>query len=108
MNEIVIYKTPDNQTAIDVQFDGETVWLNQSHISDLFHRDRTVISKHITNVFKEGELEEKVVCANFAHTTQHGAIKDKQQKINTKQYNLDVIISIGYRVKSKQGTAFYQ
>ena len=75
MSEIVIYQTPDNQTQIDVQFEGETFWLTQEDISQLFERDRTVISKHLRNIFKEGELEEIVVSANFAHTTQHGAIK---------------------------------
>jgi hypothetical protein len=59
MSEIVIYKTPDEQTAIEVQFEGETVWLTQSQITELFQRDRTVITKHINNIFKEGELEEK-------------------------------------------------
>lgn len=62
MNEIVIYKTPDKQTAIDVQFDGETVWLNQSQIIDLLQRDRTVIIKNINIFFKEGELKEKAMC----------------------------------------------
>lgn len=108
MNEIEIYKTSDNKTEIEVRFDGETVWLTQSEISELFQRDRTVITKHINNVFKEGELDEKLVCANFAHTTQHGAIKGKQQETTSKGYNLDVIISVGYRVKSKRGTQFRQ
>lgn len=108
MNEIVIYTSSENQTQIEVNFDNETVWLTQKQIAELFLKDRTVISKHISNVFKEGELDEKVVCANFAHTTQHGAIKGKTQETNTKYYNLDVIISVGYRVKSKQGTQFRQ
>lgn len=108
MNEIEIYKGKEGNTQIEVKFDGDTVWLNQSQISELFQRDRTVITKHISNVFKEGELEEKVVCANFAHTTQHGAIKGKTQETVQKYYNLDVIISVGYRVKSKQGTQFRQ
>lgn len=77
-------------------------------MSKLFERDRTVIGRHIRNIFNEGELNEKVACANFAHTTQHGAIKGKIQKSTTTVYNLDVIISVGYRVKSKQGTQFRQ
>nr|WP_223157445.1 RhuM family protein [Sulfurovum sp. bin170] len=72
----------------------------------LFNRDRSVISKHIKNIFKEEELEEKVVCANFAHTTQHGAIEGKTQTKDIQCYTLDVIISVGYRVKSKEGTKF--
>jgi len=74
----------------------------------LFGRDRTVISRHIRNIFTEGELKENMVCANFAHTTPHGAIKDKTQTIDIQYYSLDVIISVGYRVKSKQGTIFRQ
>ncbi len=77
-------------------------------MSELFERDRTVITKHISNIFKEGELDEKLVCANFAHTTRHGAIIDKTQEQEVKYYNLDVIISVGYRVKSKRGILFRQ
>jgi len=108
MNEIEIYKSADNQTQIEVKFDNDTVWLTQSQISELFKRERTVITKHINNVFKEGELDEKVVSADFAHTTKHGAIAGKTQETTVKCYNLDVIISVGYRVKSKQGTQFRQ
>jgi len=108
MNDIEIYKTKDNQTEIAVKFEQDTVWLTQNQISELFQRDRTVITKHINNVFKEGELDELLVCANFAHTTQHGAIVGKTQEKTIKCYNLDVIISVGYRVKSKQGTQFRQ
>jgi death-on-curing family protein len=108
MSKIEIYTNKNNETSIEVQFENETVWLNQSQMADLFGRDRTVIAKHINNSFKEEELEKKVVCANFAHTTRHGAIKGKTQDKNVKYYNLDVIISVGYRVKSKQGTQFRQ
>lgn len=103
-----IYKTVDNLTELNVLFDNETVWLNQKQLASLFNRDRTVISRHISNVFKEGELEKDLVCAKFAHTTQHGAIKGKEQLAETEFYNLDVIISVGYRVKSVQGTQFRQ
>ncbi|MDD3721225.1 MAG: RhuM family protein [Lutibacter sp.] len=106
MSEIEIYKNPDNQSNIEVKFEQDTVWLSQSQISELFQRDRTVITRHINNVFKEGELEKELVCANFALTTQHGAVKGKTQKTNVTFYNLDVIISVGYRVKSKSGTNF--
>jgi hypothetical protein len=105
-NQIEIYQAKDGTTQINVQFEQETVWLNQEQLTQLFNRDRTVIGRHIRNIFKEGELKEGVVCANFAHTTQHGAIKGKTQIKNTKHYNLDVIISVGYRVKSQQGTQF--
>lgn len=108
MSEIIIYQTKDAQTEITVQFDGDTVWLNQEQLAQLFERDRTVITKHLKNIFKERELEENVVCANFAHTTQHGAIKGKTQKKDTKYYNLDAIISVGYRVNSIRGTQFRQ
>jgi prophage maintenance system killer protein len=107
-NQIEIYKSLDNSTEIRVQFENESVWLTQSQLSDLFHKDRTVISKHISNIFKENELDRDEVCAKFAHTTQHGAIKGKTQEATSVYYNLDVIISVGYRVKSKQGTQFRQ
>ena len=108
MNEIEIYHSLENKIEINVLLTNDTVWLNQNQLSELFKRDRTVISKHINSIFREEELNENVVCANFAHTTLHGAIKGKTQQTNTKYYNLDVIISIGYRVKSKEGTQFRQ
>ena len=107
-SEILLYQTEDGQTKIDVRLEDETVWLSQAQMGELFQKERSVITKHINNVFKEGELEEEKVCANFAHTTQHGAIKGKTQIQNLKLYNLDVIISVGYRVKSHQGTKFRQ
>ena len=105
-NKIIIYQTEDGQTQIDVRMENETVWLTQAQMAVLFQKDRTVITRHINNVFKEGELEKEQVCANFAHTTQHGAIAGKTQTQDIILYNLDVIISVGYRVKSKRGTAF--
>ena len=107
-NQIVIYQTPDGQTSIDVKLEKETVWLTRQQMAELFQRDKTVILRQIQNIFKEGELEENVVCANFAHTTQHGAIPDKTQEATVKLYNLDVIISVGYRVKSQRGVQFRQ
>jgi hypothetical protein len=86
----------------------ETVWLSQAQMGELFQKERSVITKHIKNIFEEGELQEELVSANFAHTTQHGAIKGKTQVKNVKLYNLDVIISVGYRIKSHQGTKFRQ
>ena len=105
---IEIYHSSDGQTEIEVTFDNETVWLNQEQLSQLFERDRTVIGRHIRSIFSEGELVEEVVCADFAHTTQHGAIKGKTQTKKAKYYNLDIIISVGYRVKSVRGTQFRQ
>jgi hypothetical protein len=75
-------------------------------MATLFGKARTTITEHIQNVFKEGELNEDVVCRNFRLTTQHGAIEGKTQEVSVKHYNLDVIISVGYRVKSQQGTQF--
>lgn len=100
-NRIVIYQTVDGETNIDVTFQDETVWLSQAQMAELFQKDRTVISRHINNIFKEGELERETTCANFAHI---GAAGDRQYI--TTLYNLDVIISVGYRVKSKRGTQF--
>ena len=107
-NQIVIYQTDDGQAVIDVRMENETVWLTQAQMAELFQKDRTVITRHIRNIFKEGELNEKVVCAKFAHTTQHGAIKGKEQRQEVILYNLDVIISVGYRVKSQRGVQFRQ
>lgn len=95
--EIIIYQAPDGKTRLEVQLEDETVWLTQSQMVDLFGRDRTVITRHINNIFKEGELDEKSN-VHFLHI----ANSDKP----VKTYNLDVIISVGYRIKSKQGTQF--
>ena len=105
--QIIVYKSPDG-SELPVKTDGETVWLTQRQMCQLFGRDRTVITKHINNIFKEGELVREVVCAKFAHTTPHGAVKGKSQIQEVVLYNLDVIISVGYRVKSLQGTRFRQ
>lgn len=105
-NEILLYSTPNGNVKVEIYLQNETIWLTQQKIADLFGVDRTVVTKHIGNIFKSGELNEQVVCANFAHTTQHGAIKGKTQETITKFYNLDAIISVGYRVNSSQATAF--
>lgn len=107
-SEIEIYQSSDGHTEVQVTFDEETVWLSQEQLGQLFDRDRTVVGRHIKNIFKEGELDESVVCADFAHTTEHGAIKGKTQSKTTRYYNLDVIISVGYRVKSIRGAQFRQ
>ncbi|OIP01215.1 MAG: hypothetical protein AUJ98_05190, partial [Bacteroidetes bacterium CG2_30_33_31] len=105
-NEIIIYQNEVSSTKIEVRLEEETVWLTIDQISGLFQRDRSVISRHINNIFKEGELNRELVCAFFAHTTQHGAIPGKTQTNNVEHFNLDVIISVGYRVKSQRGTQF--
>ena len=105
-DQVVIYQTEDGQTQIDVRLENETVWLTQAQMDELFQKDRTVITRHINNVFKEKELEREEVSVKIAHTTQHGAIEGKTQTQELMLYNLDVIISVGYRVKSKRGTAF--
>lgn len=103
---IIIYQTEDGQTKVDAIFSGETVWLSLNQMADLFQRDKSTISRHIKNVFEEGELDRKVVVSKFATTTQHGAIEGKTQTHETEFYNLDVIISVGYRVHSLRGTQF--
>jgi len=104
----IIFKTQDEQVSVDVRFEEETVWLTQEQMAVLFGKARNTISEHIKNIFKEGELVEEVACRNFRHTTQHGAIEGKTQEVSVKLYSLDVIISVGYRVKSLRGTQFRQ
>jgi hypothetical protein len=102
MSEIIIYQNEENQSEVEVRFDDETVWLNRQQISSLFDRDIKTIGKHINNIFQEGELEQPSVVAKFATT----AIDRKTYQVE--YYNLDMIISIGYRVNSKRGTQFRQ
>jgi hypothetical protein len=105
-SELLIYQAPDGQIKIDVRLEDETVWLTQDHMAQLFGKAKSTISEHIRNVFNEGELDENVVVRKFRTTTRHGAIKGKTQSKEVQFYNLDVIISVGYRVKSQQGTQF--
>lgn len=102
-SKIEIYKTPDGETEVQVQFDKDTVWLNQYHLAELFDTDRTSITKHLKNIFETGELDEISTCAKIAQVRQEGK---RQVKREVLYYNLDVIISVGYRVNSKQGTQF--
>ncbi len=102
MSEVVIYQMEDGKTNLEVQLDEETVWLNLNQIVALFGRDKSVVSRHINNIFREEELDRKAVVANFATTAADG----KTYQVN--YFNLDVIISVGYRVKSVQGTLFRQ
>jgi len=103
---IVIFTTEDDKVSVDVTVQDETVWVTQKTMAELFEVDRTSITKHLKNIFEERELDEKVVCAFFSHTTQHGAIAEKTQTGKIKYYNLDAIISVGYRVNSKKATQF--
>ena len=105
-NEIIIYQSQDGTIKVDVLFSEETVWLTQTQIGSLFGKAKSTISEHIKNIFEEGELNENMVVRKFRTTTQHGAIEDKTQSHEVNYYNLDVIISVGYRVKSMQGTQF--
>ena len=102
-NSIEIYRSQDGSVQLNVKLENETVWLTQSQMAELFGRDRTVIARHINNCYKEGELDKNITCAKFAHMG-----KDQDQMYETAMYNLDVIISVGYRVKSVQGTRFRQ
>lgn len=101
-NQIVIFQTDDNKVSIDVRFDEETVWLTLDQMASLFDRDKSTISRHIKNVFDEGELSRDSVVAKYATTASDG----KTYQVD--YYNLDVIISVGYRVKSLRGTQFRQ
>jgi hypothetical protein len=101
--EILIYQTEDGLTKINVNLQNETVWLSLDQMAELFQRDKSTISRHIKNIFIEGELVRESTVANFATVQNEG---DRQVKRNIEYYNLDVIISVGYRVKSFRGTQF--
>ena len=101
-NQIILYR-PNDTISLEVRLENETVWLSQAQIAELFERDRTVIGKHIKNCYKEGELDPNITCAKFAHMGIEG-----DQTYEYTMYNLDVIISVGYRVKSIRGTQFRQ
>ena len=101
--EIIIYQTEDGLTKINVNLQNETVWLSLDQMAELFQRDKSTISRHIKNIFIEGELVRESTVANFATVQNEG---DRQVERNIEYYNLDVIISVGYRVKSLRGTQF--
>ncbi|MBV2264472.1 MAG: virulence RhuM family protein [Thauera sp.] len=100
MNELAFFETDDG--SIEVRVEQETVWLSQDQMARIFERERSVITKHLRNVFRDGELAEEAVCANFAHTAADG------KTYQTKFFNLDAILSVGYRVNSKRGIHFRQ
>src|SRR6266704_2925159 len=99
-SDLILYQTEDGKTRLEVRLQGETVWLSLNQIAELFQRDKSVVSRHIRNIFDEGELQESSVVANFATTATDG----KTYQVD--YFNLDVIISVGYRVKSRRGTQF--
>ena len=102
-NQIVIYQTEDGQTQIDVRMENDTVWLTQAQMAELFQKTPQNITMHIRNVYKEGELDMSATCKENLQVQKEG---NRQIKRVVKYYDLDVVISVGYRVKSKRGTAF--
>lgn len=105
-SEILLYQSEDGKIKIQVRLEENTVWLTQADMVELFQSSKSNISEHIKHIFEEGELDENMVVRKFRTTTQHGAIPGKTQTGNVKAYNLDVVISVGYRVKSIRGTQF--
>ncbi len=104
--EIILYTTPNGKVKVEIFLQNETLWLTQDKIAELFGVQRPAISKHLKNIFDSGELNEQMVCSILEHTTQHGAIEGKQQSKPVKYYNLNAIISVGYRINSNRATAF--
>ena len=104
--EILLYQTTDGQSRLEVRLEQETVWLSLDQMAELFQRNKSTISRHIKNVFDEGELDKEMVVAKYATTTQHGAMEGKTQTHVVDYYNLDMIISVGYRVHSYRGVQF--
>ena len=104
--EMVLYHSEQSDVNVNAIIKDETIWITQKAMAELFGIDKSGISRHLSNIFKSGELDEKVVVAKIATTTQHGAIEGKTQSSLTNYYNLDAIISVGYRVDSKQATQF--
>ena len=104
--EFIVYSTPEEDIRINAALRDDNVWLTQKGMAELFGVDRSVISRHLKNVFEEGELSSEVVCAKIAQTTLHGAMDGKTQTKEVEFYNLDAIISVGYRVNSRRATQF--
>ena len=101
--EIIIYQSEDGHTELNVRLDGDTVWLSQAQIAHLFQTDRTSIVRHINNIYRNGELKKEATCAIFTQVQTEGT---RQVRRSLPLYTLDMIISVGYRVKSKQATQF--
>jgi hypothetical protein len=104
--EMVLYRTEDDNVTVSALIKDETIWLTQKAMAELFGIDKSGISRHLAKIFEMGELDEEVVVAKIATTTQHGAMQDKTQTNTTNYYNLDAIISVGYRVNSVKATKF--
>ena len=104
--EFLLYTEPNGEIRVEVLLSGETIWLTQERMAELFGVQRPAITKHLKNIFVSGELQEQVVCSILEHTTEHGAIAEKTQTNKVKYYNLDAVISVGYRVNSAQATQF--
>ena len=107
-NNIVIYQSEDGKVHLDVVYNEETMWLTQQQLCDLYQTSKSNVSEHIKHIFEDGELDKEVVVRNFRITTQHGAIEGKTQSRDVAHYNLDMIISLGYRVRSVTATRFRQ
>lgn len=104
--EFLLYTAPNGDIKVEVLLNNETIWLTQERMAELFGVQRPAITKHLKNIFETGELDEKLVCSILEHTTEHGAIAGKTQTQKVKYYNLDAVISVGYRVNSTQATQF--
>ena len=107
-NNIIIYNTDDGKASVSLLTKDGTAWLNQAQLAELFGKAKSTISEHIKTIFEDKELDEKVVVREFRTTTKHGAIEGKTQSKNVKYYNLNMIIAIGFKVRSKRGTQFRQ
>ena len=104
--ELLLYKAVDEDVTVSAVIKDETLWLSQKAMGELFGVDKSTVSRHLKNIFQEGELDEEVVVAKIATTTPHGAIVNKTQSKLTAYYNLDAIISVGYRINSRRATHF--
>jgi hypothetical protein len=104
--EIIIYQSEEGKTNIEVRLEHDNVWLTQAQLAELYQSSKSNISEHIKHIFEEGELREELVVRKFRTTTKHGAIEGKTQENWTNFYNLDMIISLGYRIKSRIATKF--
>jgi len=104
--EFLLYTAPNGEVKVEVLLSNETLWLTQERMAELFGVQRPAITKHLKNIFESNELQEEVVCSILEHTTEHGAIDGKTQTNRVKYYNLDAVISVGYRVNSAQATQF--
>lgn len=104
--EFLLYTAPNGEVKVEVVLSNETLWLSQERMAELFGVQRPAITRHLKNIFESGELQEAVVCSILEHTTSHGALENKTQTNKVKYYNLDAVISVGYRVNSGKATQF--